>query len=160
MKRILPAIGLGAWFLVRSLASCTGPGNDYSEYRRLPEGGWRYSDTLCFNPVHSDSLCAGNLVVAFSHDDSYPYSDLWLEVLSEEVEVSGGGIMPRRDTLHLRLADRYGNWAGHGLGPTYQFADTLPLRIHESGSAVRIKHIMRVDTLAGINQVGLFFVSF
>ena len=65
------------------LGSCYDYRNDYSEYRRIGSEGWRYADTLAFTPVHADTVCRGSLVVALRHDESYPYDELWLEVMTE-----------------------------------------------------------------------------
>lgn len=154
MRRGVAVAMAALWLVMGWLTACNGINNDYSEYHRLPEGGWRYADTLVFMPVHADSVCGGRFVVALSHDSNYPYEDLWLEVKSAEGEAN----RPVTDTLHLTLADGYGNWTGRGIGPTFQLSDTLPERVHRSGAPVKVRHIMRVDTLRGINQVGVFFV--
>lgn len=126
--------------------------NDFSEYHRIPRSGWHFGDTLKFNPVHHDSLCAGRIAVAVTHTVDYPYTHLWLEVLHSTED----GV--RRDTLSLPIVDRYGTWLGHGIGATFQVCDTLPVSVHPSGSLVGIRQIMRCDTLAGVNSVGIFFV--
>lgn len=161
MKPLLPLILLFSAIGLFTLGSCSGVRNDYSEYHRLPGCGWRYGDTLHFSPVHTDSLCKGFFVVAIRYDGDYPYRDLWLEVeVPATVTVADTivGMSIRRDTVRMVLADRYGNYTGSGIGPTYQMADTLGVVSHRSGSPVKVRHIMRTDTLAGVNQVGLFFV--
>lgn len=142
-----------------ALGSCSDFRNDYSEYRRIDSGGWRYSDTLTFTPVHADSVCAGRLAVALRHDESYPYNELWLEVFSETENAGSRGAVLRRDTLCIVMADSFGSWKGDGIGIFFQLADTLPVILHRSGAPVKVKHIMRVDTLDGICQVGVFFMS-
>lgn len=138
--------------LVAILAqACDFRSDNYSEYRRLPQEGWRYSDTLTFRPQHLDSLSEGRFVVAVTHGEAYPYTSVWLEVTSNE---SG---RTRRDTAHIRLADRYGNWTGQGIAGAYQATDTLPITRHPSLSPVTVRQIMRTDTLRGLTQIGLFF---
>ena len=80
MKPLLPLILLISAIGLLALDSCSGIRNDYSEYQRLPGEGWRYGDTLFFTPVHTDTVCRGNFVVAIRYDGNYPYSDLWIEV--------------------------------------------------------------------------------
>lgn len=136
------------------LAGCSGPGNGYAEYRNLPSEGWRYGDTLVFTPVHPDSLCRGRIVIGVRHGNDYPYSALWLETVTEE----GGRRLT--DTLEIRLADRFGSWQGRGIGASFQMADTVGRSfVHRSGSKVRVRHIMRTDTLNGLSQVGVFFIE-
>lgn len=135
------------------LVACGGAnGNDFSSYERLPESGWRFAKAVEFAPVHADSVCTGALVVALRHDNSYPYKGICLEV-----EMTDGG-RERRDTIDISFAGDYGQWIGRGIGTSFQLTDTLAPVRHVTGSSVRIRHLMRTDTLAGINQVGLFFV--
>ena len=60
--------------------------NDYSEYRRVPSVGWRYADSVKFIPLHADSLCKGRVVVGITHDDSYRFTELCMDVTH-----AGGG---------------------------------------------------------------------
>lgn len=131
-------------------AACGGRENSYSEYHRLRQDIWKFGDAVWFEPVHSDSICTGAFVVALRHDSSYPYTALRLEVSYE----SGR----RPDTLDIRVADCYGKWLGRGIGTSFQLTDTLPALAHVSGAKVTMRHLMRTDTLRGVNQVGLFFV--
>ncbi len=126
--------------------------NDYSEYRRVPSVGWRYADSVKFIPLHADSLCKGRFVVGITHDDSYRFTELCMEV----THFSGSSL--RRDTLRMQVVDRFGTWTGSGIGSSFQLADTLPVGVHPSGNMVVVRHIMRTDTLPGVNKVGLFFV--
>lgn len=154
---ILPLVV--AMLTALAFGACSGVNNDYSEYRNLNATGWRYADTLKFVPIHTDSLCWGHFVVAMRHDETYQYKDCWLEVTShDEAHRRGGVAVVRRDTVHFVLTDRFGNHTGHGIGASFQLADTLPQVLHATGNPVAIKHIMRTDTLQGVSQIGLFFV--
>ena len=64
----------------------------------------------------------------------------------------------KHDTVNIPLSDRYGRWLGKGIGASFQTTDTVATLLHASGSEVRIRHMMRCDTLRGINQLGIFFV--
>jgi gliding motility-associated lipoprotein GldH len=146
-------VGFSAVLLMALTASCSAPSNDYAEYQNLPEEGWKYGDTLRFRPVHPDSICRGQLVVGIRHDNSFPFRSLWLETTLED------GGKRRIDTLEIPLADRFGSWTGRGIGASFQATDTLPGSfLHRSGTKIRIRHIMRDDTLVGVSQVGIFFV--
>lgn len=135
------------------LAGCSQPDEGYSEYHQLPSAGWVYGDTVTFTPEHYNSLCEGRFVIAVRHDTSYPFTELWLELTSTDVDRR-----QRRDTLHYSLTDRHGNWVGHGIAASFQLADTAALVEHPTGIPVTVRHIMRADTLRGLNQIGLFFV--
>jgi len=81
------------------------------------------------------------------------YSNLWLEI-----EYSDADRNTRRDTINLKLADAYGRWLGIGNAPDYQVTDTISRNLrHANGAPVRVRHIMRVDTLEGIDIVGVIF---
>ena len=137
-----------------AMAACSSPGNDYSEYRRIPSEGWLYGDTLVFVPQLADSVASGRLVAAVSHDSGFRYSELWLEIVTRE---PSGAV--RRETVEFRLADGFGRWLGNGLGAHLQMSDTVvrPVTL-VSGRPVKVRHIMRADTLRDLQKVGLFFL--
>lgn len=148
--RLLNIIAL-AIFAV-AFVSCGSPANDYSEYHNIPSGAWRYGDTIRFAPTHPDSIAQLHLAVGVRHANTFRFSSLWLEITT-----TNPGGAKRIDTLSLQLADHFGRWRGQGIGPTFQLTDTLPSPIsHRSGSPVTIRHIMRADTLEGVNQIGIF----
>lgn len=136
------------------LAACTPPGNDYSEYRDLPADGWLYGDTVVFTPRFADSIASGRLVAAVSHDSGFRYSSLWLEVVT--LDPSGA---VRKDTVNFPLADSFGRWRGNGFGAHLQMADTIARRMTlVTGQSVKVRHIMRADTLRSVQRVGIFFL--
>ena len=62
----------------------------------------------------------------------------------------------RVDTVDVRLADTFGRWYGTGIGVSYQRIDTIyPSISIPVGAPVTVRHIMRVDTVTGIEQIGL-----
>jgi gliding motility-associated lipoprotein GldH len=151
--RLLMAVGLSAILAPALLSSCVEPTNDYAEYVNLPEEGWKYGDTLTFTPVHPDSICRGRLVVGIRHENSFPFTAVWLEATYTD---NGHR---RTDTIGISLADRFGNWIGRGIGASFQATDTLQSSFtHCSGQKIKIRHIMRSDTLQGVSQVGIFFI--
>lgn len=151
MKGVTVAMACVAALLFQ--VACTDGRRDlYSEYHRIADEGWRYGAEVFFTPVHSDSLCSGRFVVALRHDNTYPFTDIRLEV----THADGGA--ERRDTLDIELAGRYGQWRGSGIGTSFQVTDTMRRTLHASGTMVSLRHLMRADTLHGIRQAGLFFV--
>ena len=89
-------------------ACIDGKRNLYSEYHRILPEGWRFGEEVFFTPVHSDSLCSGRFVVALRHDNSYPFTEIRLEVIHED---RGREV---RDTVDIELAGSYGQWRGSG----------------------------------------------
>ena len=96
------AAGLSV-MLLPVVTGCAAPGNDYAGYVNIPEEGWKYGDTLKFTPVHPDSLCRGRLVVGVRHENSFPFTSLWLETTVED----NGRV--KVDTLEIPLADSFGS---------------------------------------------------
>lgn len=128
----------------------------YSRWANLPTEGWVYADTVFLLPVDTslydnDSLVNGAIRIAVRHGNSYRYSNLWLEMT---YHTDGRRLM--RDTINLRLADVYGRWLGSGFGALYQQEATVsPSSMIDVTQPVSLRHIMRVDTLRGIEQVGI-----
>lgn len=136
------------------LGACVPGHNDYSQFENIPAEGWCYNDTLTFIPEPKDSSATGVLTLALRHNNDYIYSNLWVEVsyLNDSATVT--------DTLNIELADIYGHWYGKGLGSRFQTEDTVSTSFHTvKGSPVKVRHIMRTDTLDGIEQVGIIFIS-
>lgn len=149
MRRLLYILSI-----VLLVAGCTGVGEgSHAGFAPIPVAGWGYGDTLLLVPDPGDSVAVGRLAVAVRHTDGYSYRNLWLEV-----SVPCGDTL-RADTLDLRLSDSYGRWLGRGSGVSYMKTDTMPAHIRlVRGDTVRVRHIMRVDTLEDIEQVGVIFI--
>lgn len=92
------------------------------------------------------------MLVTLTHDNSYSYSNLWLEIVyTDDARIE------HTDTVNIEMCDVFGNWYGTGLPGHYQLTDTLsrkPVSLADS-SVVKVRHIMRVDTLTGISQIGI-----
>ena len=139
------------------MASCAGLDNDYSAFSDVGSDGWKYGQTFVYRPSVTDSVADGLLRVAVVHTNDYPYRNLWLEV-SYQVEATDSTITFRADTVNMHLADIYGNWLGSGLGNVYQKADTVRTDFQLiSGAPVRLRHIMRKESIGGLDKVGIIF---
>lgn len=137
------------------VASCGRGERDYSRWVEVAVDGWAYGDTLRLIPadttlIDNDSLVNRRLTLGVVHSASYPYSNLWLEVT-----YPGNG-HSYRDTVNLTLADVYGRWLGKGFGASYQMEVTLsPYTDIDLTRPVSVRHIMRLDTLRGIERLGI-----
>ena len=150
--RILPVLAAAAAML--TAASCDRPSYRLSQWHTLDNGGWAYADTLTFNNDDADTLEVGRIVVGVRHTANYPYSNLWMEM-----SYDAGDTVPALDTLEVRLADTFGHWYGSGNGSSYQFTDTVtPRRRIVPGTKVHLRHIMRMDTVPELEQIGLTFL--
>lgn len=154
MRANLPVIICAAALSAFSCGSCNDAGD--AGFADIPAAGWAYGDTLRFTPDPVDSVVPGHLAVAVRHTGSYLYSNLWLEITSP---VPGDTVL-RVDTVNVPLADDFGRWYGRGYGVSFVTVDTLPSSyVFERGSDVTVRHIMRKDTVAGLEQIGLLFLS-
>lgn len=132
-----------------------GDDNYFSAFTTFRGAKWDYAEPVTFSvDTLRDSISRkGDIVLTLRHTNGYPFSNLWLEISSEKDDS-----ILRTDTLNIMLADIYGAWLGHGSGPSIQVVDTVlrdtELAIHTN---FRVRHIMRVDTLQGIEQLGISF---
>ena len=134
------------------LAGCSGtmrPG-DCAMFADVADDGWAYGDTLEFVFPADTAGNSRHVALCVRHDGAYPYSNLWVEVS-----------MPSADTVHvdtidIQLADRYGRRLGRGSGVSFIKIDTLVRELQSTDTLVQVRHIMRLDTLAGITQIGAF----
>lgn len=127
-------------------------------FHSVPVSGWAYGDTFEFEPSPEPDSCdaTARLAIAVRHDDAYLYGNLWLEV-STPAEQGDSMVV---DTVNIRLADVYGKWLGRGTAMSYMAVDTLPgVYMYRPDVPARIRHIMRTDTLLGIEQVGLIYLD-
>lgn len=138
-----------------AVASCGSGERDYSRWSELPVCGWAYGDTVSLLPIDTalhdnDSLVQRPLRLGLTHTNDYPYSNLWLEVTYH------GESHLYRDTLNVALADVYGRWIGSGFGANYQHEIVLnPHADIDLTRPVTVRHIMRVDTLRGLDRIGV-----
>lgn len=133
------------------MAGCSGRHSSFSSFTDTDIHGWAYGDTLTFFPTGLDSADTRTLDAAIRHSGDYMYRNLWLEM-----SYRGSDSILRRDTVELELADVYGRWLGSGFGPSYQMQVQVGLAANLADSTpIHIRHIMRVDTLRGIQQVGI-----
>ncbi len=132
-----------------------GDDNYFSAFATLPHARWAYSDAKTFEvDTLADSISQpGDVVLTVRHTSGYSYSNIWVELSMDVADTAA-----RRDTFNIRLADIYGRWLGKGMGTSLQKNDTLlrnvAIRRHQP---IRLRHIMRTDTLSDIEQVGISF---
>lgn len=138
------------------VAACSVP-QEQGSFVSVGADGWRYGDTVSHIVVPRDSadtLVTGTVAIAVRHTDAYGYANIWVEVSWL------GADSLRRDTFDVRLADEYGRWLGTGIGVGFQKVDTLLRGVKvRAEQPLEVRHIMRVDTLPDIEQIGLIFIE-
>ena len=149
---------LGGMLLAAAMvcaAGCTG--RETSSYADVPDSGWVYGHSFEYA---ADTLplpqgARADLKLWLMHDNGYPYRNVWLETSYRGVDS-----LTHTDTLNIELCDRFGRWFGKGFGSGYQIESTLEGRVAPApGTPVRVRHVMRVDTLRGISRVGLDIIA-
>ena len=133
------------------IAATSCSNGETSAYATLPEWGWLYTDPVTFV---TDSVAPGadaTMTVALTHNNDYPFRNIWLETTYTATDST-----LRTDTLNIELCDRFGRWFGKGFGASYQIEATLPHTVAPiPASVVRVRHILRVDTLKGVEKLGI-----
>ena len=142
--------------MLTAMVACDPPANRFSSCRNIDiDQGWAYADTLAFFPDHADSVATGAYWVCVRHNNNYPYANLWLELSYADDRGE-----THTDTLNMPLADTYGRWKGQRLGLKYQQRIKATGRVtHVIGTPLKLRHIMRVDTIRDIDLVGLEFIG-
>lgn len=137
------------------LCGCKPKVNDFINYENIDPSGWKYGEKVTFHPEQTDSCVEGRLDLALRHTNDYPYRNLWLEVTSSD------SVNTRIDTVNILLSDVYGNWYGTGIGTDFQIEKTIAdsLKFFPPIS-IDVRHIMRVDNLEGVEQIGVTFTEY
>lgn len=140
------------------LSGCKEPAplTEGASFKSIEADGWAYGQAYEFNPAPAFTEPDGTarIAIAVRHSDAYLYSNLWLELATP---VPGTDSL-KLDTVNVPLADVYGKWLGIGVGVSYVTSDTLPGRYaFDDELPARVRHIMRVDTLKDIEQIGLIY---
>jgi len=131
--------------------ACSDRHDDFGHFARIGSDGWAYGDTVAIDVTGLDSVPRPRrLQLGVRHSNDYEYRNVILEITYPD------GNKLHRDTIDMELADIYGSWLGSGIGPTYQHATTVcPTAISADSFRITVRHVMRVDTLRGIEQVGI-----
>lgn len=133
-----------------------GDDNYFSAFTAFPKGEWEYAVPSQFRvDTLRDSISrGGTLILSLRHTAGYEYSNIWLELSYPLTDSTTAA-----DTFNIVLADNFGHWLGRGIGPSVQITDTLSTDFTvRRGETVTLRHIMRMDTLRNIEQVGIVFL--
>ncbi|MEX2513093.1 MAG: gliding motility lipoprotein GldH [Cyclobacteriaceae bacterium] len=144
--KILLLFLLVSWILT----SCQG-NRLYEEYNAFPTLSWAVSDTIKFSlpaiePIHPIS------VIGIRYNEEYEFHNLYVRCFLKD---SLGN--PEQDTLvNIHLFDsKTGKPLGKGFGSRLTLYDTLPISDMTPNSTIELIQYMRMDTLKGIEAVGL-----
>lgn len=135
-------------------SSCSSSDETPGQFFTLKNARWPYGQVLTFNEA-KDSVNAGveEAHISVRHTSNYSYANLWVELSYNSADSTVA------DTFNVLLSDSYGKWLGSGSGPVVTRVDTLRLRhTPDIATSFKLRHIMRVDTLENIEEVGMSFV--
>lgn len=138
------------------LSSCN-QNTVYNKNVTLPSEGWYKNNAIAFNVHIYDSLENYEFSLITRNTINYRFSNLYIFLITE---FPNGNIS--RDTIECILADDEGKWLGKGWGDIKENDIILKsgLRFPLTGSyKFLIQQAMRVDTLTGINDVGLRIIK-
>lgn len=93
----------------------------FSEYKTLPEEGWKTENKLTYTVDIADNKPYHNVFLTVRHADSYPFSNLF--VFLTTTYPSGKTSV---DTLECILANKKGEWQGDGAGDLWD--NKIPLK--------------------------------
>lgn len=136
----------GICYLALFLTTCNKQ-TYYHSYQPVNKTGWYKNDTLFFTPTKSiTNTSTYDYKIGIRHKDSFEYRDLWLKI--------------NQDTIHLYLADKDGNWLGHGIGEIKQITFPFTLKsTNDSIKEIRIVHIMQQNPLLNLQDIGISIQS-
>lgn len=147
--RITYAIVCLAW-----LTCACQDNTKFHQYQPVKQTGWCSIDTLTFHLPSKMDCGEYDMQIGIRHTEKYAYQDIWLEMTC-----ACDSTMSAKDTLHLYLATKNGEWSGRGIGGLIQSihaqAKPLPLQPTEQGYIIRITHLMNDSTLQGIHDIGV-----
>ncbi len=129
----------------------------YNQNVTLPSEGWYKNNAIAFNVNIHDSLDNHDFILSIRNSIDYRYSNLYIFLITE---FPNGNVS--RDTIECLLANNEGKWLGKGWGDIKENNIVLKsgLRFPLTGSyRFLVQQAMRVDTLTGINDVGLSIIK-
>ncbi len=132
-----------------------GDDNFFSAFTTFDDAQWIYADGIEYVvDTLKNRSASGDFVLTLRHTPAYEYSNIWLEVDYNLDE--GGGCC---DTFNIVLADDYGRWRGKGTGASFCISDTIIRNVPlQQQQRIRLRHIMRTDTLHDIELIGLTYL--
>ena len=140
-------------FVIAAVLAGCGARNEFAVYQTIGDAGWAYGDTITMTATLDETVAVGSLSVDVRHDNDYLFQNLWIEVSYESAQHR-----PVRDTVNVVLSDKFGNWTGSGFGPRYQQSVVVGENVSLADSTpIFLRHIMRVDTLHHIDEIGVSF---
>ena len=133
------------------LVSCIGD-VAFSKYESIADEGWVQTDTLKFEASVCDSATMQGML-AMRIKDSFPYAGL--SVVVEQEIADGNKKSYLKDTVTCELINSRGKIQGEGVSRyQYEFPANRFSIADSCTVSTKVYHIMNVDTIPGITEVG------
>ncbi len=139
--------------IILCLGGCSPKHNSYSDFYEFPQkDGWQRKSPVTLDVQYPDSLAQYEISIALSHDNYYPYRNIWLYI--DFMDKDGKNI--KRDSLNCNLADKFGKWNSSGFGSIYQYERVIANRVNSNTiNKIIVWQGMRDDTLSHISNIGI-----
>ncbi|MBP7172603.1 MAG: gliding motility lipoprotein GldH [Cloacibacterium sp.] len=140
------------FFVFMILTSCFGGSEEV--YMASVDGVWKKNEAKKIEFEVKDSQIPKNIIFVVRNNNDYPYSNLFL---ISTIKGDQNQIL-KTDTIDYTLAKSNGEWLGSGFGSTKEilFQYKVGYRFPANGKyRVEVKHGMRMNTLPGIEDLGV-----
>jgi len=147
---MLRLLSIASFILI--FASCD-EGRIFDDYVSIPDAKWIKDNIVSFEFVLDDTLSRNQVYIKVRNTVDYPYSNLYLFT---KVDFPDGRIL--KDTIEYEMTNAEGMWLGTGVSGIknnllYYKKDVV---FYEKGKyTFSVQHGMRMDSLVGIQNVGL-----
>lgn len=149
-------IAIGIFLLAILLGSC-GEADFFNESRPIEGQSWAYKNKLSFTVDVTDTISPFNVFIDFRNNDNYPYSDIYFFF---DIDFPNG--KHANDTIFYPVMDRMGKWHGKNSGSIVDNHILIKPNIIfplKGKYTMHIRHAMRDENLAGVEDVGLSISS-
>lgn len=143
-------------FISIVLSSCN-TNTVFNQNVTIPDACWYKDNAVAFNVLINDSTKTYNFNLNIRNSTNYRYSNLYVFLITE---LPNGNVS--RDTIECILADNEGRWLGKGWGNLKENDILLKAGLMfplKGNYKFLLQHAMRVDTLSGINNIGLSIIK-
>lgn len=142
------------FFLIGLISACM-PSGRFEQMTSVPGNQWKKEFKPVFEFHIHDTASNYKMYLYFQHTDSYPFSNLWLQMNTTQPDGSKS-----QTKVEIPLANEEGKWFAKGMNEIREHKADLTtngyLRFKRSGVyKIELNQIMRIDPLPEVMNVGL-----
>jgi gliding motility-associated lipoprotein GldH len=137
--------------------SCTTDLSYYQKQVSIPDAHWHSKFQPLFQIEITDSGKQYTPYLLIRHDESYPYSNIWLNV---QVRAPGDSVFGPLQRIEFELADAEGKWEAVAVGGVWEHLvpfTVAPNDVFRNPGMyeVKLEQVMRKDPLPAVLNVGI-----